>query len=348
MDAAQFQQFLAAMQQQMTAQGRGMAQAVAEALPAAAPAAQGGGKRLTPFSSGEPSDWIAWKRVFENTRTLKGWNDVEAKNQLVAAMEGMACRNVADIPTDGEDVTWKTLMAAYSNRFLPPATGKAARRDFAAARQVEKESMVQWHTRVRETFLRAYPEQNAEESIDLIEKFLFGIYNPRVREGAVNENPDTMTAALNVAVTKSANLLALRESDGFRGRGYGIMAVNGEPADGSIDAIDKDCYNCGQRGHLQRDCPRRRRSANDGRFQPRSWSSESTSTRSGRGRRGTGGRGGGGGRGGRGRAGRRSRNQARMTEVQYRALNAMVDALKLDEGESASATPETNADDQGN
>ena len=92
-------------------------------------------KRLTPFNSGDAVDWLAWRKVYENTRLLKGWNDQQSKLQLIAAMEGTACRFVSDIAVHDDAITWQQVLQRYHERFVPPQAGKSARLDFRRLKQ---------------------------------------------------------------------------------------------------------------------------------------------------------------------------------------------------------------------
>ena len=66
---------------------------------------------------------------------LKAWTPQQRKLEILAAMEGLACRQVRTIDVDG--MTWRTRFSnAYGNRFLPPAAGQLAREEFASSKAI--------------------------------------------------------------------------------------------------------------------------------------------------------------------------------------------------------------------
>ena len=259
-------------------------------------------KKLTPFVTGESADWIAWKQTFLHVWRLKGWNQEVAKAQLAAAMEGAACRMVSDIPIDAAPgnpaITCLALLEAYGNRFLPPAQSRLARQGFKDAQQKADESITAWHTRVRELFQRAHPNADLEHSIELVERFLLGLYDSKVREFTFLKLPQTMAQALTEASDAAATVACLRKTDGYGSR----------PAVQALDAVgavsNAKCYRCGDTGHFRRDCPQP-----DPRRKGRGGFARATEGRSGRSGRGGQGRnpapGARSGRGGRRAVGRR-------------------------------------------
>ena len=214
----------------------------------------GGGKQLPAFKSGDPTEWIAWRRTFLNVKGLKNWNDNAAKKQLVAAMEETACRMVADIDV-GATKTWQDVLTDYGNRFLPAAASRLARQEFKAARQKYDETILQWHTRVRELFIRAHPTLDVEDSAELVEAFLLGLSNPEVRRLASHEQPASMAAALTSATNKAAVAQSLRVHDNMRGDRAHVGALQ-QPRFRHQDG--PGCWDCGDTSHFRRDCPRPR------------------------------------------------------------------------------------------
>ena len=162
------------------------------------------GKRLTPFSSTNATDWLAWRENFMHVAALKDWTPQQRKLEILAAMEGLACRQVRTIDVDG--LTWEQVLDAYGNRFLPPAAGQLAREEFASSKQYDQESITSWHTRIAELYSRAYPNGDVENDTVLIDRFIFGLFHPDVMERTLDVNPNTMTAALATATMKLANV----------------------------------------------------------------------------------------------------------------------------------------------
>ena len=187
---------------------------------------------------------------------LQQWNPQQRKLQILAAMEGLACRQVSTIDTDG--MTWEEVLTAYGNRFLPPAAGQLAREQFRAAKQWQQEDITAWHTRLTELYARAFPDGNLETDVVLIEQFVLGLAHPKVMEKTLDTSPQTMQAALNSATTKLANVERVQRATGAGRRG--VMSLN-HPAEseeeGQIAAMGGECFHCKTTGHYRAECPLR-------------------------------------------------------------------------------------------
>ena len=222
------------------------------AAAAAGAAAAGRGKRLTTFSSTDPTEWTAWKETFRKTALLNNWNDEMSRNQLAAALEGQARRMVADIPTDAVGLTCQQLLTAYERRFLPEAQTRFAVITFENAKQEETESELEWHTRLRELFVRAYPNENIETSTILVNHFIRHLKNPRILDHCYMANPVTYNAALTEATNKAAANAMLSYMGGGQPHGsggsFGLNAL-GQSLEG--------CWICGKDDHFKRTCPKR-------------------------------------------------------------------------------------------
>ena len=313
-------------------------------------------KRLPAFSSGNPTDWLSWRSTFLRIAELKQWNDDMRRSQILAAMEGLACRQVQTIDVDAGPMTWQEILVAYGNRFLPPAAGKLAREEFANAKQVDGESITAWHTRISELFLRAYPGNNVETDITLLDRFVLGLANKEVMSRTFDGEYHTMTEALQIATTKMANVkrveAAIRADGGaVRSHRNFLMSLEAQDAadtavkdeDGTVAAAGNDCFHCGRPGHYRDECPdrglsreqARRKAGTDNRARTGQWRGR------GRGRR-PGGRGGApqGGRGGR-RGGPRARRGNKTISMLAKALSQM-------NMEQAQEREEESDEEQGN
>ncbi len=306
----------------------------------------GAGRRPPTFSSGLPEEWTAFKITFENVAALKGWNGPGAeaadnkRRNLVAAFEGAAARAVQHIDparnpaNHNNPYTFNELMTAYNNVFMPAAASHLAMTQYSVAKQQEREAILSWHTRLRELFSRAFPGVAAQDSADLINKFILGLYHPVVRDRTWDAHPATYSEALEKATSKAAGVLVMQHSQGGRrdrtghvaslglglddlgsaaNEGAAMVGAVGGPGGpggrGGRRGAGDTCFNCGSPDHYKRDCPQLRQGP------------------AGRGR---GGRGG-GRRGGRRDAGGRFTASAQTAQQ----ISALVDVLQgLDLGNS--------------
>ncbi len=219
--------------------------------------ANAGGKRLPAFSSAEPDDWIPWKNVFKTTVVIRGWDDVTARNHLANSMEGQANLRTshidifADNPATRNPWTASELLAAYNAVFLPEFGGQLARAHFKVAKQNDKETIQQWHARLRTLHSRADPNADTEMSLDLQEQFISGLRHPVVKDRTYNDFPRTYTEALHSATNREAALTVLNPS--------AMKAHN--PNSPSLSQLELEavsntgCWNCGREGHFRSKCP---------------------------------------------------------------------------------------------
>ena len=330
---------------QMSQDAAATAQTVVNAVAARArsPRRPAPEKRLPSFTSGQSSDWLAWKNVYNNVAKLKAWTDEEKKDQLVAAMEGRAGRMVHFI-----DVTGKTaaqILTLYDAKFLPPLAGDDAKHLFKRCTQDPDEDIVMWHARVTEVFMRAYPNANYDTDDRLVEQFIMGLFNNVVLDRTNQAKPTTMTEALDVATAKEAGLKQLKRAAYMKKTlrtDAHLLELHGTEPEGELAALTgSECFHCKGLGHFRNECPLLGFSREAAQNRTRAGSRQRGRGR-GRGRGTSRGR---GGRGGRGRGGSNRGRGASRRRLDDHAINAIADAL-------ASAVPfeeeETEPTDQGN
>ena len=139
-------------------------------------------------------------------------------------------------------------------RFIPVAAGNYARADFKAARQKDSESPLQWHSRLRELFLTAYPDRAAgvANDYDLKHQFAMGLIDQNARIFVLERmtNDDfTYTNCLTAAQNKIAVTAVVSQSEP-KASTSGVNNMNTE-ANKNV----RRCYCCQSTGHLKRDCP---------------------------------------------------------------------------------------------
>lgn len=213
----------------------------------AAPQAPGAsGIKLAGFSSGEPSEWRTWRANFLTLATIHNWNDVRQRREASAAMSGVAARSVRDL-TVAAHATIVALLDAFEARFIPVAAGRLARAEFISARQATSETILQWHSRIRELFQRAYPARPVEADEQLIDQFVNNLQDTFIKSYVLDQAPNTFTAALNNAQSKQANQFIL-----------GKPATNGSAGLHAFGATNnskqKECWHCGKSGHVRTEC----------------------------------------------------------------------------------------------
>lgn len=223
----------------------------------------GHGKRLSVLSDPSADAWMAWRLTFQNVCTLKGWTDAQAKAQMVAAMEGSCARLVSHVHLPPL-ATAREALDLYGEQFIPAAYGKMSRMMFKTAAQEDNESIVAWHTRLRELYLRAHPNfaQFVETTSEIIETFIMGLQHPEIRQKTLDDNPTTFAQALTNACERAANVAFVNQHEG-RGRHapslYALQGIQAVSVDGAVSsavgAVSESCFVCQAKDHFVRSCP---------------------------------------------------------------------------------------------
>jgi hypothetical protein len=100
--------------------------------------------------------------------------------------------------------TWQDLIARYQEKFMPPAASVYSRAEYNIAKQISSEDVGGWHARLRNLYNRAYPGEEVDHNLPLIEKFVTQLINKEVGKFVFERDPATFAAALALAQTKTA------------------------------------------------------------------------------------------------------------------------------------------------
>ncbi len=185
----------------------------------------GGGKKVSPFSTARPSDWLSFKRHFINVGGINHWNDPRCRRELAASMEGEAARLTRDLDVMSPDYgDWEDLLAAFEAKFVPPVESDLAASAFETAVQEEHETPTLWAARLTELFMHAYPadaDNIALEAVNArikIHRFTAGLRDPDVARYVHEQRALEFDDAVAAAQARTAsNQFMMAQWGGARG-----------------------------------------------------------------------------------------------------------------------------------
>lgn len=245
---------------------REMAQVFRDAGMGAAPpaAAAGAGRKVPTFDSLDPGEWKTWKERFLTIVAIAGWNDLRSRRELFASMGGPAAKIVADImledPAGGPPLgvparTLQRVMQEYEGRFVTTEASDQAKAEFTTAQQLTDESLLEWHSRLRDLYLRAYPTAEVDQDPGgqmLRDRFTSGLDNRDIKTYVYDHRPISYRACLQEAQRKQATLMLMNDDKKKGGR----TGASGSTVAAMTPKEDIQCYFCHENGHMARDCPK--------------------------------------------------------------------------------------------
>jgi len=205
--------------------------------------------RIT-YAHTKDEDFLTWIRLFEGHAQFYGYNDLEQRRALANCMRGDAARATSDLAADAQ-ANYAVMRHAFEERFLPPAASVLAQTQFENAIQSATETTINWHSRLRDLWNRAYPGQAM--GIHIIRKFELGLRKGNVKVQVLRGNPATFQAALNLALAEESVVASVtKDISNHPAPPPVIKGLGEEPMD--ISAIGQTCHNCKKPGHFAKEC----------------------------------------------------------------------------------------------
>jgi hypothetical protein len=231
---------------------------------------------------------MSWKTHYLEVCKINAWPNIRRVREAWAAMAEKAARHTADvIPVNIADLaanppiqitTWQDLIARYQEKLMPPAAGMYSRAEYNIAKQISSEDVRGWHARLRDPYNRAYPGEEVDHNLPLIEKFVTHLINKEVGKFVFERVPATFAAALALAQTKTATDVTFKSasrasihafanpssamadnrvnySGKGRGGGRGARGKGGSSRPERREGKAGKCWICDSSSHQKSACP---------------------------------------------------------------------------------------------
>ena len=211
------------------------------------------------FGHKEQESWPNFRRRFEHCARFNGWDSEQQKLALVSAMVGKAADAVGDLKVENF-LDCQQMLEAFEKRFMPASQSDIVRIQFDRCRQNARESVLEFHARLRALYRRAYP--NSTDDTQLIRRFAFGLANPLVQQMVLRKQVQKYDDALEAALNESAVMdvtqtlrSGVSSSTNLLPSTTGLTASEGGPEPMEIGALGpNECMFCGRTGHWKSKC----------------------------------------------------------------------------------------------
>ena len=232
------------------------------------------------FSSGDPMEWEVFKRNFAVfTAMLPATATVKQKKAyLLTHLHGEAAAKAADLygKLGDDNFTLDNMLRDLTSTFNPAAAGQMARSVYETAKQLPTETIESWHIRLKQLYIRAYPDDDADSSQHLIRHYMQHLFHEEYRASVCLKAPNTYKRALEATQEVIAALSINCPKLAFDIAGGNLQANTPMPdIKQEINAISLDranistprpqspgpnrannltCFYCNTPGHAWRDC----------------------------------------------------------------------------------------------
>ena len=167
------------------------------------------GVKFQPLVETSPRAWTEWRNSFEITAGLSAFNDNQQKAIARQLIRGKAAQLIEDLQPQQHE-TIDAYLGRCQARFITPAAGQAARAEFMNAVQRADESLEAYHGRLRSVYMRAYPQNNPEQSPDLRERYARGLLDMNIAIKVMDNMPETYAETLGHAQRLTQTALLYR------------------------------------------------------------------------------------------------------------------------------------------
>lgn len=230
--------------------------------------------KMAKFNGSTP--WRSYINQFNRVSMMNGWTDKNA--YLWIHLDGDALHYLEELPRSTE-MTFEEICDVLDTRFSAGRLSNLQKAELLGRRRQQGESLSQFGQSIRQLVNGAYPNFPTDAKEELaIEKFLDAL-NPELRRVIYQNNPTTLTAAIEEGLKLEAWGLVEQRKHGQRAairlceteaedtehvRMLKDLAQKVESLNDNRNRENNDrktivCFYCEKKGHIARDCYKRKR-----------------------------------------------------------------------------------------
>lgn len=212
--------------------------------------------------------WDAYRIQLDGIAAARGWDEQMKAWMLVAKLRGRATELLQNVPPD-QLGSYTVLAGLLADHYGASGQPRVQYHRLRARRQEPGETYQDLAAAIERLALQSLPgaPQNAVALVGT-EAFVDAIRLPEVQRLVRSGRPDSVRAAMALAIEAELTLLATRGSPPSAERSVRVQAPrSAAPTAASIRRLRNDvrmtCFRCGLRGHYARDCAGPPTSGND-------------------------------------------------------------------------------------
>lgn len=217
--------------------------------------------------------WTTFRANFLRVKAINAWDNTYALSRLPICFEGPAARAVEHVDVSSATLL-HDLIDLYDTIFINPASTKLFRVQFDQLSRHQGEDLLAYHTRLREVYIKAYPQdKKLEQSEKLKDRFCLHLGSMSLSKTLNSlESYDklTYTELLTRAQSLGASDLLCRTAYAkkavnamdFQGTEAEALAMGDEGAIAAMnfpstpgDHRGLTCHHCSRTGHIAPSCP---------------------------------------------------------------------------------------------